>query len=302
MIPKILYCLLLSLQDVPFLILAGIYTSRIGLLTPPSFFSLCVSLLGIGSYLLYLLRERSKILGHFVCLRNTFRKTSKFDLQGGVAGGGAEHPPPAGRGGGGQRGTRQRLANGQAISMNGRAMNGRYLGSGSEVSESDSQGTTQPVEDWMYNSSGGVGGLGGTGGGGGGGGPTGGGMDNRLSVIPEGMEAGLPPPLSHQHTEGGGGSSSSAPSPGGVVGRGGGGGGGGGGRVTVPIYMHPQDSDSEVRVGRGLHSVLICKYAMLYVRDIQLTFDFWQNTSILGLLAFQQSHNNISALSEKGSF
>ncbi len=100
--------------------------------------------------------------------------------------------------------------------MNGRAPNGRYIGSGSEQSESDSQETTQHVDDLMYNpnNANGVG-------------------DHRLSVIPEYMEGGeLAPPL--------------PPPPQSPLRGGGAGGmvmGGRGGDMAVPAYT---DSDSEV--------------------------------------------------------
>ena len=192
-------------QDIPFLILAGVYTSQISTLTIPSFFSLAISLLGIASYLIYILRERNSIIDYFLCLKSEFKQSSKFNVQ--------EEPSP----GNSRHGT-----DGHALAMNGRALNGRYLGSESEQSESDSQGTTQPVEDWMYNSNN-VGNHG----------------EHRLSVIPEHME-GLEDMATHQVEE-----LLSLPGPmdsiaGGVaMGR-------RGMNMMVPVYMHTQDSDSEV--------------------------------------------------------
>lgn len=94
------------------------------------------------------------------------------------------------------------------------AMNGRVLGGGryvvsseSEHSESDSQGTTQHVDEWMYN-------------------PNSSGDHHRLSVIPEHLEGVV---------EGSPGTRGVA------VGR-------GGVNMVVPVYVHAQDSDSEVRI------------------------------------------------------
>ena len=131
--------------------------------------------------------------------------------------------------------------NGVSLAMNGRGLNGRYMSSESDRSESDSQGTTQHVEDWMYNAGGG--GIGGAAGGGGGAGGQQG--DHRLSVIPEHIEGAETVPLPHQLAAVGVGSSPSPPLPPSMRGvaslerR--------GMNITVPVYMHAQDSDSEVR-------------------------------------------------------
>lgn len=106
------------------------------------------------------------------------------------------------------------------MAMNGRALNGRYIGSESEHSESDSQGTTQQVDDWMYNPN-----------------NPGGHPEHRLSVIPEHMEGVVE--MSPRHL-GSARSSPDPPLPRGTRGR-------TGMSFTVPVYMHQQDSDSEVR-------------------------------------------------------
>ncbi len=143
--------------------------------------------------------------------------------------------------------------NGVSLAMNGRGLNGRYMSSESEQSESDSQGTTQHVEDWMYNSSSGGGGGGVAGGGVAAGGQGG---EYRLSVIPEHVEgaenlASVVPP--QQQQEGVGGSPSPPiPPPTAAMGPPFGGERGvsplerRGMNITVPVYMHVQDSDSEV--------------------------------------------------------
>ena len=48
-------------QDVPFLILAGTYANGSGVLNVPIFFSLVVSLVGMVSYVFYLVVERHNI-------------------------------------------------------------------------------------------------------------------------------------------------------------------------------------------------------------------------------------------------
>lgn len=182
------------------------------MLTAPSFFSLTLSLLGIAAYLLYIFRERNSILSYCACLANTFKRSSKFDLQG-------EPPGLSGSVGCGSNG-------GQGMAMNRRAMNGRYLGSESEHSESDSQGTTQHVDDWMYNPN-----------------NPGGHAEHRLSVIPEHMEGGAAEMPPRQPCVGSERSSPAPPMPrGSRAGR-------TGMSFTVPVYMHAQDSDSEVREG-----------------------------------------------------
>ena len=115
--------------------------------------------------------------------------------------------------------------NGQALAMNGRALNGRYtVGSESEHSGSDSQGTTQHVDEWMYNPNHHAGGNRG---------------DHRLSVIPEHIEGA-------EHTgnlrggRGGlgvGGLRSDSSDVGSASTN---------GRMVMTIYVHPQDSDAEV--------------------------------------------------------
>jgi hypothetical protein len=185
------------------------------MLTAPSFFSLILSLLGIFAYLFYIFQERNGIIGYCACLVGAFKRSSKFDLQG--------SEPPGGAGGGGGHGS----VGGQSIGMNGRAMNGRYIGSESEHSESDSQGTTQHVDDMMYS--------------------PGGHIDNRLSVIPEHMEGAVevsPMQLGNRR--------SSPPVQQLTRGPRGMAAGRTGMSFTVPVYMHSQDSDSEVTAGGGL--------------------------------------------------
>lgn len=122
------------LQDVLFLIIAGAYINGIGTLTIPSFFSLSLSIIGFISYVIYLILERNYVLTYFMWLRTEINKRIKLRPQG------AE--PPTGSG---------QSPGGQGTVPNGRRAGGRYGSSESEQSEDDSQGTTQPDADWMYN-------------------------------------------------------------------------------------------------------------------------------------------------------
>ena len=186
--------------------------------------------------------ERGNVLTYFNCLRNKFRRTTKFQVHGADSGGG-------GSSGGGGRGS-----NGQAVALNFRTLNGRYvINSESDHSESDSQGTTQHVDDLIYD-------------------PThhaGNHVEHRLSVIPEHIEgdhhggilrgsqqAGLPG--LGVGGEGGVASvdmASSSPVPGGLI--------------TVPVYVHPQDSDVEVcTVFCILIQALCTAVAFIYMYNI----------------------------------
>lgn len=117
-----------------FLIIAGTYVSGIGTLTIPPFFSISLSIIGVVSYIVYLFMERNYILTYFQWLKTEVRKRIKFETQG------VEPPTGSGQGSGGQ-----------STTVNGRRAGGRYGSSESEQSEDDSQGTTQPDADWMYN-------------------------------------------------------------------------------------------------------------------------------------------------------
>ena len=114
------------------MIIAGAYVNGIGTLTIPPFFSLSLSIIGVILYVVYLILERNYILTYFTWLRTEINKRIKLRPQG------AE--PPTG--------------NGQSPGMPSgghRAGGGRYGNSDSDQSEDDSQGTTQPDVDWMYN-------------------------------------------------------------------------------------------------------------------------------------------------------
>jgi len=199
--------------------LAGIYTNTLGILTIPAFLALGVAILGSFSSILYFATERGNILTYFNCLRNKFHRTIKFQVHGADSSGGGSN-------GGGGRGS-----NGQAVALNFRTLvNGRYvINSESEQSESDSQGTTQHVDDLIYDPSHHPGNH----------------TDHRLSVIPEHIEGDHHGGISRGSRGtglpglglGGGGMAnvemaSSSPAPGGLM--------------TVPVYVHPQDSDVEV--------------------------------------------------------
>lgn len=71
---------------------------------------------------------------YFQCLKTEFHKRIKFTTQG------AEPQTGNGQGAGSQNAV-----------VNGQRPSGRYGSSESEQSEDDSQGTTQPDADWMYN-------------------------------------------------------------------------------------------------------------------------------------------------------
>lgn len=125
----------LSKQDVLFLIFAGSYVSGLGTLTIPSFFSLSLSIVGVCSYLVYLVLERNSIHTYFLWIKTEAHKRIKVTTQG------AEPQTGSGQGTGGQ-----------GPAMNGRRPGGPYGSSESDQSEDDSQGTTQPDAGWMYNS------------------------------------------------------------------------------------------------------------------------------------------------------
>jgi len=62
------------LQDVSFLILAGAYASGAGVLNVPAFFSILVSLVGIITYLVYLILERENISSYLLWLKGEVGK------------------------------------------------------------------------------------------------------------------------------------------------------------------------------------------------------------------------------------
>lgn len=218
----VLLLLLLLFKDFPFLILSGVYINTLGVLTAPAFLALGVAILGSSSYILYCIMERGNVPNYLKCLRNEFRQSAKFQVHG-AANSGLGGRAPGGVGGG------ARGVNGQALALNGRSLNGRYvLNSESEHSESDSLGGSQVAEDQMYDHTHhAVGNHG----------------DHRLSVIPE-------------HIEGEHGANLRGSRVGGFLGSGGGGAMVADAEVmsspvpanvlTVPVYVHSQDSDVEV--------------------------------------------------------
>ena len=130
-----LRCFSPHLQDVPFLVLVGVYASKT-FLSVPSFYGLTVSLVGIMSYLVYLVQERHNIVHYWTWLRvelgNLGLGKKAYNLNqdalpnanGSVAG----HP-------------RRHGANRPNGLTN--PMRAQYEGSGSDHSENSSQGTFQ---------------------------------------------------------------------------------------------------------------------------------------------------------------
>ena len=87
-------------QDIPFLILAGTYTQSSSSFNVPVFFAILASLLGILTYLLYLLRERNNIQAYLSWLRGQLEKLPCADRVRGKEGvspevQGPAHVPPA---------------------------------------------------------------------------------------------------------------------------------------------------------------------------------------------------------------
>lgn len=70
----LLICSHFVLQDVSFLILAGAYASGAGVLNVPAFFSILVSLVGIITYLVYLILERENISSYLLWLKGEVGK------------------------------------------------------------------------------------------------------------------------------------------------------------------------------------------------------------------------------------
>ncbi len=118
------------------MIIAGAYVNGIGTLTIPPFFSLSLSIIGVISYVVYLILERNYVLTYFTWLKTEMNKRIKLRPQG------AEPPTGSGQSPGGQ---------GAVPNGGRRAGGGHYGNSDSDQSEDDSQGTTQPDADWMYN-------------------------------------------------------------------------------------------------------------------------------------------------------
>ena len=94
-----------------------------------------LSFIGVVSYIVYLILERNYVVTYFQWLKTELHKRVKFRTQQGVE-------PPTGSGQG---------PGGQSTIPNGQRAGGRYGSSESEQSEDDSQGTTQPDADWLYN-------------------------------------------------------------------------------------------------------------------------------------------------------
>ena len=118
------------------MVIAGAYVNGIGTLTIPPFFSLSLSIIGVISYVVYLILERNYVLTYFTWLRTEINKRIKLRPQG------AEPPTGSGQSPGGQ---------GTVLNGGHRAGGGRYGNSDSDQSEDDSQGTTQQDADWMFN-------------------------------------------------------------------------------------------------------------------------------------------------------
>ena len=124
----------------PFLILVGTYATQIDFLGVPSFYGLAISLLGIVSYVVYLIRHRKNITDYWEWL--------KLEL-GKVGLGKQTYTPnqdqlPAATNAGGVAGATRR--GGASAVGNGHANPIRTLygeGSGSDHSENSSQGTFQ---------------------------------------------------------------------------------------------------------------------------------------------------------------
>lgn len=121
--------LILLLQDVPFLILAGVYVTPPNTLTLPPLFTIIVSLAGILAYILYLLIERNSITVYFTWLKKTVFVSTCCKK------GSLEIAPLE--------------ANGGIPMTNRRRLPGRYGSSESDQSD-DSQGTYQQDENGQY--------------------------------------------------------------------------------------------------------------------------------------------------------
>ena len=127
--------LVLLLQDVPFLILAGVYTTRPNPLTVSALFTITSSLTGILAYILYLVLERGNILAYCTWLKKA------LTINGCPKKATLEVTSPEGLDNG--------HANGGIPMMNRRRPRGRYGSSESDQSD-DSQTTTQQDGDWQY--------------------------------------------------------------------------------------------------------------------------------------------------------
>lgn len=119
-------------QDLPFLILAGTYANNV-FLNVPTFYSLCVSLIGIVTYIAYLIREKQNIFSYWTWLKiEMARLTSAkvFNNQ--------DPLPQVGNSVGNTARRGPSLPNGHAHQVR-----SPYTSSGSEHSEDSSQGTYQ---------------------------------------------------------------------------------------------------------------------------------------------------------------
>ena len=124
------------LQDLPFLVLVALSSSELGFLSVPAFYSLSLSLLGILSHLLYLLRQRNNVPAYWAWLRlelsklGLLRRTYTPN----------QDPPPTSNGGvaGLPRRGGASVGNGHINSVR-----SPHESSGSDHSENSSQGTFQ---------------------------------------------------------------------------------------------------------------------------------------------------------------
>ena len=126
------------MQDLPFLILVGTYASQIDFLSVPSFYSLVVSLLGMFTYVVYIVRQRHNITVYWAWLKLELgkvglRKNSYVTNQEAL-------PTTNGNVGGvTRRGGASAVGNGHVNPIRSPYMEG----SGSDHSENSSQGTFQ---------------------------------------------------------------------------------------------------------------------------------------------------------------
>ena len=122
----------LSPQDLPFLVLAGTYANNV-FLNVPTFYCLTISLIGIVTYICYLLREKQNIPTYWAWLKKELAKLTS-------AQGYSPQDPPLPVGGAAANPQRRvaGLANGHALQMR-----SPYGSSGSDRSDGSSQGTYQ---------------------------------------------------------------------------------------------------------------------------------------------------------------
>ena len=121
-----------SLQDLPFLILVGVY-AEMAFLNVPAFYSLGVSFVGILAYLVYLCRERRNIMTYWTWLKLELGKVGL-----GKKTYANQEPLPSANGNVVPRRGRANLPNGYT-----NPVRSPYGSSGSDHSENSSQGTFQ---------------------------------------------------------------------------------------------------------------------------------------------------------------